>query len=85
MLATLLLFPIVAPIKGMAALADKIAKQVDDEFMDKTRITKGLAELQMQLDLDQISEAEYNEREQELMEALDAIDALEREKEEEEV
>jgi hypothetical protein len=84
MLATLLLFPIVAPIKGMAALADKIAKQVDNEVRDKTRITKGLAELQIQLDLDQISEAEYSEREQELLEELDAIEALNREEEEEE-
>jgi len=82
MLLDLLLLPIVAPIKGVAGLAGKIAEQVDHEFLDKTRITKELTELQIRLDLEQISEAEYSEREQELLEELAAIDALDREEEE---
>ncbi|MBU2704168.1 hypothetical protein Ga0466249_005322 [Sporomusaceae bacterium BoRhaA] len=84
MLAALLLLPLVVPIKGVAALAEKIVEQSDAEYRDKTKISMELVELQIQLDLDQISEAEYNERELELMKKLAVIEALQREEEEEE-
>ncbi|MBP2644059.1 MAG: Gas vesicle protein [Firmicutes bacterium] len=81
MLASLLLFPLIAPVTGIAALAEKFVEQIDAEYRDKTKIRMELAEVQIQLDLDQISEAEYCEQEQELMKKLAVIEALEREEE----
>ena len=81
MLGKLLLFPVTGPLKGMVSLAEKIAEQVNLEIMDKGKVTKELLELQVQLDLGRISEAEYAEREKELLEKLEEITAMEREEE----
>ncbi|MBP2663624.1 MAG: Gas vesicle [Firmicutes bacterium] len=81
MLVALLLFPLIAPVAGIAALAEKIVEQSDAEYRDKTKISMELAEVQIQLDLGQISEDEYYEREQELMRKLAVIEALEEEEE----
>lgn len=81
MLGKLLLFPVTGPLKGIVSLAEKIAEQVNLENMDKGKVTKELLELQVQLDLGRISEAEYAEREKELLEKLEEITAMEREEE----
>jgi len=80
-LGKLLLFPVTGPLKGIVSLAEKIAEQVNLENMDKGKVTKELLELQVQLDLGRISEAEYAEREKELLEKLEEITAMEREEE----
>ena len=83
MLGKLLLFPVTGSLKGMISLAEKISEQVNLENMDKGKVTKELLELQVQLDLCRISEAEYAEKEKELLEKLEEITAMEREEEEE--
>jgi hypothetical protein len=78
----LLLFPLTGPIGGIIRIAEEIAKQVDREIMDKSRISKDLLELQVRLDLGKISEEEYKIRERELLEEWETITAIERENEE---
>ena len=78
----MLLFPVTGPLKGMVSLAEKIAEQVNLENMDKSKVTRQFMELQVQLDLCQISETEYAEREKELLEKLEEITAMAREEEE---
>lgn len=77
MLAKLLFLPLTAPIAGVTFVAEKIAEQVDREFFDKASITRRLVELETRRDLGQISDDEYQEREQELLAALDAAEAPE--------
>ncbi len=67
-----------APFKGIAWIAEKIAEQADRELNDKSRIQEELLELQMRFELGELEEQEFVEKETQLMERLDAIEGLER-------
>jgi hypothetical protein len=69
----LLLAPLLGPLKGIVWLGRKINDVVENEFYNEDHIREELIELQMRLELDQISEEEYNSRERELLERLDAL------------
>ena len=64
---------LLAPIKGIIWLGEKIKEVADKELNDEGRIKEKLMELQFKLELDEISEEEYNRQEKELLERLDAI------------
>ena len=72
---------LLAPLKGLFWLGKKINDVAENQLCDTGLIKEELMALQLQFELDQISEQEYNEREKELLDRLDAItEAKKREK-----
>jgi hypothetical protein len=63
---------LLAPLKGVIWLGKKINEVVEKELYDEGRIKEKLMELQMQFELDEISQDEYNRMEKELLGRLDA-------------
>ena len=70
MLSTILFFPITGPVKGIRWSLGKVQRVVEEELTDDTSIKQELMELQMQLELGDISDEEYTEREAQLMTRL---------------
>src|SRR2546421_6827389 len=66
---------LLAPVNGFKFILNQIQKMADSEVNDDTFIKEQLLELQMRLELDEISEEEYKEREAELFARLRAIKA----------
>ena len=64
---------LLAPVSGFRFILNQIQKMADQELNDDTLIKEQLIELQMRLELDEISEAEFKEREAELFARLRAI------------
>ena len=64
---------LLAPVKGVIWLGKKINEVVEKETSDQGVIKEKLMELQLQFELDEISEEEYNKKEKELLERLDLI------------
>jgi hypothetical protein len=70
LLTNLLLFPISGPVAGIKWSLRKVAQVVDEELTDDSSVKQELMELQMQLELGDITDAEYVEREAQLMQRL---------------
>jgi len=70
LLTNLLFFPVTGPVAGIRWSLRKVAQVVDDELTDDSSIKQELMELQMQLELGDIDDAEYRRREASLMERL---------------
>jgi len=64
---------LLAPLKGLVWLGKKIDDVVEKELYDEGGIKEKLMELQLRLELEEISEEEYNKQEKELLARLDAI------------
>ena len=64
---------LMAPVNGFKFILGQIQKMADQELNDDTVIKEQLLELQMRLELDEISDAEYQEREAELFARLRAL------------
>jgi len=64
---------LLAPLKGLVWLGKKINDVVEKELYDEEGIKEKLMELQLRLELEEISEEEYNKQEKELLARLDAI------------
>lgn len=62
-----------SPVHGAVWLAEKIKEAADAEMLDGPKIQEALFALQMQLELEEITEEEYQERETELMERMEEI------------
>lgn len=65
--------PVALPTRGMMFIFNKIVEQVNNEMLDDGKVRMQLLELQNLLDSGQISEAEFYEAEEELLDRLDAI------------
>jgi hypothetical protein len=61
------------PAKGFMALMRKIQDMAEAELTDETKLKEQLLHLQLQFELDQISEKEFNIREQEIVERLNQV------------
>lgn len=59
------------PAKGLIGIFKKIHEMVEQELSDKTNIQKRLTELQLRLELGEISEEEYEREEKELLSQMD--------------
>lgn len=59
-----------APVNGLIWLAKKIEEVADQEMSDDGRIKEKLMELQLQFELDEITEDEYNQKEKEYLALL---------------
>jgi Gas vesicle protein G len=66
---------LLAPFNGFKFILNQIQKIADTELNDDTFIKEQLLELQMRVELDEISDEEYREREAELFARLRAIKA----------
>ncbi len=62
-----------SPVHGVVWLAEKIKEAAEAEKFDESKIRESLLDLQMKLELEEITEEEYQERETELMERMDEI------------
>jgi hypothetical protein len=61
------------PIKSIIWLGKKLNDMAERELTDEGLIKEKLMELQLQFELDEIDEKEYNEQEKILLEKLNAI------------
>ncbi len=68
---------LLSPIKGFLWLVGELhnaaQRDIDDE---RARVTRELQSLHMQLETERITEDEFDEREQALLDRLDALDAI---------
>ena len=64
---------LLAPVSGFKFILSQIQKMADQELNDDTVIKEQLLELQMRLELEEISDEEYQEREAELFARLRAL------------
>jgi len=65
--------PVLGPMRGLVWLAKKIKEQAEDELLDEDRVRGELLELQMRLEMDEMTEEEYDAQEKALLEQLSAI------------
>ena len=64
---------LLAPVKGVMWMGEKLAEIADIELGDTGRIKENLMALQLQFELDEISQEEYDQKENELLDRLDAL------------
>ncbi|HEU4787067.1 MAG TPA: gas vesicle protein GvpG [Gemmatimonadaceae bacterium] len=70
LLTKLLFFPVAGPVAGIKWTLGKVQNVVEEELTDDAPIKQDLMELQMRLELGDITDAVYLEREAELMARL---------------
>ena len=70
LLTNILLAPFLGPIYGTRWTLDKVDRVVREELTDDTPIKEDLMALQMQLEMGEIDDAQYVEREAEIMQRL---------------
>lgn len=68
---------LLAPIKGVKWVAEKLQDLADKELFDPDKIREELMTLQAKLDMGEIKEEDYAAREKELLERLTEIQARE--------
>jgi hypothetical protein len=73
LLTNLLFFPVMGPVNGIRWTLGKVQHVVEEELTDDTAVKQEFMELQMQLELGDIDDAEYARREAELMQRLREI------------
>ena len=66
---------LLAPVSGFKFILNQIQKMADQEFNDDSVIKEQLLELQMRYELEEITDAEYQEREAEIFARLRALKA----------
>ena len=64
---------LLAPLKGVIAIGKKLNEVVEKETSDEGRIKEEMMKLQLKFEMDEISEEEYDSREDELLEMLERI------------
>jgi hypothetical protein len=64
---------LLAPLKTVVWMGRKLNDMAQKELYDEGRIKEQLMRLQVQLELGQITEQQYNRKEKELLDRLDAI------------
>jgi len=75
LLSKLLLFPITGPVAGIRWSLGQVQNVVEEELTDDAPVKQQLMELQMQLELGDITDDEYVEREAALMARLREVRA----------
>lgn len=73
MVVKLLLLPITGPIDGLMWLGEQILERANNELDSQENLERQLLALQLALDLEEITEEEYDEREAEILQAMQAI------------
>lgn len=65
---------LLAPIKGVQFIAKKIQEAAQEELLDEGAVRRDLTTLYMQLETGKITEEEFEQRENELVEKLEEIE-----------
>jgi hypothetical protein len=65
---------LLAPIKGVVFIAREIKEQAEAEFLNEEGVRQELRELYLLLETGKISEEEFTEREEQLVERLAEIE-----------
>ncbi len=69
-LLSALAFPVLGPIKGVMWVAEKVGEQAENQIYNADTVHGQLMELELRFDMGEISEAEFNEAEEFLLERL---------------
>ena len=65
---------LLAPIKGIVWLAEKVRDMAAEELEDTPeKLQRELLDLQMALEVEQITETEYQKREKDILERMEAL------------
>jgi len=64
---------LLAPLNGVIWIGQKLGDMAQKELCDDGRIKEELMALQLQFELDEITQREYDLKEKELLDRLDAI------------
>lgn len=64
-----------APVKGLIFIAKKVDDLAMEEFLNEEGVRKELRELYILLEAGEVSEEEFDEREEKLVERLEEIEA----------
>lgn len=72
---------LLAPIKGVVFIARKIKEQAEGEFLNEKGVRQELRELYRLLETAEISEEEFTEREEQLVERLEEIEEYKKNRE----
>ncbi|MEI6057176.1 MAG: gas vesicle protein GvpG [Lentisphaerota bacterium] len=64
---------LLAPLKGLAWIANQIDEVAQKELSDEGKIMDELMRLQLRFELDEIDEKEYDKLEGEIMDRLEAV------------
>jgi len=75
LLSNILFFPVTGPVAGIRWSLNKVIQVAEEELTDDAPVKQELMELQMQLELGDIDDAEYVRRESELMARLREVRA----------
>jgi hypothetical protein len=73
LLTNILLAPVLGPVWGTRWTLEKVDRVVREELTDDTPIKEELMQLQLQLEMGEIDDAEYVKREAEVMQRLRAV------------
>src|SRR5438094_9742987 len=75
LLSKILLFPVMGPVDAIRWSSGQVQHVVEEELTDDAPVKQELMELQMQLELGDIDDAEYVQREAQLMARLREVRA----------
>lgn len=75
LLSNILFFPVTGPVAGIRWSLNKVVQVAEEELTDDAPVKQELMELQMQLELGDITDEEYVEREAALMARLREVRA----------
>ncbi len=73
------------PIEGVIWIGEQIQERVDSEIDDRDNLQKQLLSLQLAFDLGDISEEEFEEKEEELLIKIQALEEAENAEEMEDI
>jgi len=73
LISNILFFPVTGPVAGIRWALGKVQAVVEEELTDDSSVEQDLMELQMQLELGDIDDAEYVRQEAALMQRLREI------------
>jgi hypothetical protein len=63
-----------APVRGVAWIGEQIAEEADRQLDPEARLRRELGRLQVEYELGDLSEEEFERREDELLEQLEEVD-----------
>jgi hypothetical protein len=70
---SLLTSPVLGPVRGVCWLAEKVAEEANRRYLDEDGVRAELLQLQMRLEMGEITEEQYAGQERVLVERLSAI------------
>ena len=73
MILRLLTLPLTGPIEGMLWIGEQVLEHASAEVNDKEDLHKQLLTLQLAFDMGEVSEEEFEEREEELLLAIQEL------------